>query len=112
MCKAQNECKTFCGIRHSFHHFISSIAGACIGREQGGGEGEGLVQLTYLLHSAILSSSKLLHREACQLTQNIAQLWQEMAPAVAGLWQQAEGGDPAVSGSMHCTDDHGLAVSG
>ena len=68
------------------------------------------VEPTHLLHSAILSSSELLHREAWQLTQSVAQLWQEVAPAVAGLWQQTEGGDPAVSGSMHCADNHGLAI--
>ena len=66
--------------------------------------------MTDLVYNAILGSSKLLHREAWQLRQASLQLWQEVAPAVAGLWQQAEAGHPAVCGAVHGTDGQRLAV--
>lgn len=66
--------------------------------------------MTDLVHNAVLGSKQLVHREARQLCQGIPQLWQEVAPAVAGLWQQAEAGDPAVCGAVHGTDGQRLAV--
>ena len=67
-------------------------------------------QTADLVYNAILSSHQFVHREAWQLCQASPQLRQEVAPAVAGLWQQAEAGHPAVCGAVHGTDGHRLAV--
>lgn len=66
--------------------------------------------MTHLVHNSVLSSKQLVHREARQLGQRSPELWQEVSPAVAGLGQQAEAGDPAVSGAVHSAYGQRLAV--
>lgn len=68
------------------------------------------VSMTHLVHNSVLSSKQLVHREARQLGQRSPKLWQKVSPAVAGLGQQAEAGDPAISGAVHSAYGQRLAV--